>query len=152
RLKAAALAQATAALLALGADMIARYRTLKESRAALDYEDLILAARALLESPGIAPWVLFKLDGGVDHILVDEAQDTNPAQWKLVELLAEEFFVGEGARPGPRTVFAVGDVKQSIFGFQGAEPASFIAMRDHFERKLAAFQSELAVVPLTISF
>ena len=100
RLKAARLAESSAAILTLGTEMIERYARLKESHAALDYEDLVLAARHLLETPGIAPWVLFKLDGGIDHILVDEAQDTNPAQWKIIELLAEEFFVGEGAQLG----------------------------------------------------
>jgi ATP-dependent helicase/nuclease subunit A len=157
RLKAARLAESSSAILTLGEEMIARYARLKESHAALDYEDLVLAARHLLETPGIAPWVLFKLDGGIDHILVDEAQDTNPAQWKIIELLAEEFFVGEGAqygRPsaGPRTVFAVGDVKQSIFSFQGADPEAFVAMRRHFDRRLASLGSLLEEVPLTISF
>ena len=152
RLKAARLAESSAAILTLGTEMIERYARLKESHAALDYEDLVLAARHLLETPGIAPWVLFKLDGGIDHILVDEAQDTNPAQWKIIELLAEEFFVGEGARPGPRTVFAVGDVKQSIFSFQGADPEAFVAMRRHFDRRLASLGSVLEEVPLTISF
>ena len=152
RLKAARLAESSAAILTLGAEMIERYARLKESHAALDYEDLVLAARRLLETPGIAPWVLFKLDGGIDHILVDEAQDTNPAQWRIIELLAEEFFVGEGARPGPRTVFAVGDVKQSIFSFQGADPEAFVAMRRHFDRRLASLGSVLEEVPLTISF
>jgi ATP-dependent helicase/nuclease subunit A len=152
RLKAARLEESSAAILTLGAEMIERYARLKESHAALDYEDLVLAARRLLETPGIAPWVLFKLDGGIDHILVDEAQDTNPAQWRIIELLAEEFFVGEGARPGPRTVFAVGDVKQSIFSFQGADPEAFVAMRRHFDRRLASLGSVLEEVPLTISF
>src|SRR5262249_30596099 len=152
RRRALRLAEATAGLLTLGHDMIERYQALKETHVALDYEDLVLAARGLLETPGIAPWVLFKLDGGVDHILVDEAQDTSPDQWKIVELLAEEFFTGEGARPGPRTVFAVGDVKQSIFSFQGADPAAFLAMRRHFERRLMDMRSLLDVVPLTISF
>ncbi|HXU58216.1 MAG TPA: UvrD-helicase domain-containing protein, partial [Verrucomicrobiae bacterium] len=157
RLRAVRLAESTEAILTLGADMIERYARLKESHAALDYEDLVLAARRLLETPGIAPWVLFKLDGGIDHILVDEAQDTNPGQWKIIELLAEEFFVGEGAqygRPlaGPRTVFAVGDVKQSIFSFQGADPEAFVAMRRHFDRRLASLGSVLEEVPLTISF
>jgi ATP-dependent exoDNAse (exonuclease V) beta subunit (contains helicase and exonuclease domains) len=151
-MKAARLAESSAAILTLGAEMIECYARLKESHAALDYEDLVLAARHLLETPGIAPWVLFKLDGGIDHILVDEAQDTNPAQWKIIELLAEEFFVGEGARPGPRTVFAVGDVKQSIFSFQGADPEAFVAMRRHFDRRLRAMGSLLEEVPLTISF
>src|SRR5262249_5230737 len=72
RLRAALLLESTAALLTLGADILARYRRLKESHVALDYEDLILAAGALLRRPGVAPWVLYKLDGGIDHILVDE--------------------------------------------------------------------------------
>jgi ATP-dependent helicase/nuclease subunit A len=151
-LKAARLVESTGALVRLGAEMIEHYRRLKERRVLLDYEDLVLAACRLLQTPGIAPWVLFKLDGGIDHILVDEAQDTSPAQWKIIELLAEEFFVGESARPGPRTVFAVGDLKQSIFSFQGADPEAFLAMQRHFDGRLANLNSRLDVVPLTISF
>jgi ATP-dependent helicase/nuclease subunit A len=152
RLRAARLLESTAALLTLGVDMLARYQRFKESHVALDYEDLILAAGALLRRPGVAPWVLYKLDGGIDHILVDEAQDTSPAQWAVIAALAEEFFTGEGARPGPRTVFAVGDVKQSIFSFQGADPQAFVAMRGHFARKLDNLRRQLEEVPLTISF
>src|SRR5262249_30697411 len=150
--RAARLAESTAGLLTLGWAMIERYNALKEQHAVLDYEDLVLAAGRLLQTPGIAPWVLFKLDGGVDHILVDEAQDTSPGQWKIIALLAEEFFVGEGARPGPRTVFAVGDVKQSIFSFQGADPEHFLRMRRHFADRVESLGSRLEVVPLTISF
>ncbi len=152
RLKAAELVEATKALLALGHDILERYRRIKEGHVALDYDDLILAARDLLRRPGIAPWVLFKLDGGLDHILVDEAQDTNPAQWEVIKALAEEFFVGEGAAPGPRTVFAVGDAKQSIFSFQGADPGAMAKVRDHFHRRLANIGRQLEDVPLSISF
>jgi len=152
RLAAARLAEATAALMVLGADILERYRQLKDGRAALDYEDLILSARWLLERPGIAPWVLYKLDGGLDHILLDEAQDTSPAQWEIVARLAEEFFVGETAQPGPRTVFAVGDAKQSIFAFQGADPAAFADMRRHFAARIEGMGSQLQDVPLDISF
>src|SRR3546814_17309542 len=101
--------------------MVERYRREKENRALLDYDDLILRTAALLREPGVAPWVLFKLDGGLDHILIDEAQDTNPDQWDVVAALAEEFFSGEGARSVCRTVFAVGALKQSIFSFQRAD-------------------------------
>ena len=71
--------------------------------------------------------MLYKLDGGLDHILVDEAQDTSPAQWDVIRALAEEFFSGSGAREVARTLFAVGDEKQSIYSFQGAAPTMFAA-------------------------
>lgn len=140
---------ATAAIARLGKAMIEEYERHKASRALLDYDDLVLKTRDLLLRPGIAPWVLYKLDGGLDHILVDEAQDTNPEQWEIVQLIAEEFFTGEGAREARRTVFAVGDAKQSIYSFQRADPAKFIAMRGHFERVAA---KDWRRVPLEISF
>jgi ATP-dependent helicase/nuclease subunit A len=145
---AAGIYTATAAIARLGSAMIDAYERHKASRALLDYDDLILKTRDLLQRPGVAPWVLFKLDGGLDHILVDEAQDTNPEQWEIVQLIAAEFFVGEGARDARRTVFAVGDAKQSIYSFQRADPAKFIAMRAHFER----VAQEWRRVPLEISF
>lgn len=146
---AAELHAATAAIARLGWAMIEEYERHKTTRALLDYDDLVLKTRDLLRRPGIAPWVLFKLDGGLDHILVDEAQDTNPEQWEIVQLIAAEFFVGQGAREAPRTVFAVGDAKQSIYSFQRADPAKFIAMRAHFER---AAGEAWRRVPLEISF
>jgi len=152
RLNAATLAEATAALLALGAAVLEAYRRHKEARALLDYDDLVLATRDLLRRPGVAPWVLFKLDGGLDHILIDEAQDTNPDQWQVVQALAEEFFAGEGARQELRTVFAVGDPKQSIYSFQRADPAAFEAMRRHFRARVQDARAEWAEVPLNISF
>ena len=152
RLKAAALVEATRALLTLGSDILRRYGQIKESQGALDYEDLILRSRELLRRPGVAPWVLFKLDGGIDHILVDEAQDTNPAQWEVIKALAEEFFTGEGASAARRTIFAVGDVKQSIFSFQGADPGALGKVRRHFAERLDAIGRQLEDVPLNISF
>ena len=137
RLRAMAVAEASAAMLHLGAEILAHYELEKSRRAALDYDDLILTVRDLLAAPGRAPWVLFKLDGGIDHVLVDEAQDTSLEQWEIVTALTAEFFAGEGRRSGtepPRTLFAVGDEKQSIFGFQGAAPAAF----QHMRRRLAA--------------
>lgn len=132
RLRAVDILTDTMALLTLASDMLDRYERRKAATAKLDFDDLILKTRDLLRRPGIAPWVLFKLDGGLDHILIDEAQDTNPAQWQVIEALAGEFFVGEGAVDRPRTVFAVGDVKQSIYSFQGADPLEFIAKRAQF--------------------
>ncbi|MEE8248312.1 MAG: UvrD-helicase domain-containing protein, partial [Alphaproteobacteria bacterium] len=122
------------------------------ARALLDYDDLILGARDLLQGDGAAAWVLFKLDGGLDHILIDEAQDTNPEQWDVVRLLAAEFFVGKGAREGPRTVFAVGDAKQSIYSFQRADPGAFARMRAHFAERAGEIGQTLEKVDLAHSF
>ena len=118
----------------------------------LDFDDLVARALALLRRPGVAPWVLFKLDGGLDHILIDEAQDTNPEQWEIVAALAEEFFAGEGARGPIRTVFAVGDAKQSIYSFQRADPQAFLRMRQHFQQRVAAAKQDWRELPLDISF
>ena len=99
-----------------------------------------------------ARWVLYKLDSGIDHILVDEAQDTSEAQWKILEELTGEFAAGRGQSPGPRTFFAVGDEKQSIFSFQGAAPQMFDKMRRKFEAQFTAGAQPFAHVPLTLSF
>jgi ATP-dependent helicase/nuclease subunit A len=135
---ACALLHATAAMMRLASALLQEYERHKGLHAQLDYDDLILKTCALLERPGVAAWVLFKLDGGLDHILVDEAQDTNPEQWQVVRALAEEFFTGAGARAIRRTVFAVGDAKQSIYSFQRADPRAFLTMREHFRGRAEA--------------
>ncbi|MBI2236775.1 MAG: double-strand break repair helicase AddA [Magnetospirillum sp.] len=152
RIKAAGVAEATAALLSLGHALLAAYQRRKTARALMDYDDLILAARELLMRPGAAPWVLFKLDGGIDHVLIDEAQDTNPDQWAVVAALTEEFFAGRGARETVRTVFAVGDAKQSIYSFQRADPRAFEAMRKRFASHVPAAGQDWAEVALQVSF
>src|SRR5260370_4354588 len=134
---ACALLRATGALGRLADALLQQYERYKTLHARLDYDDLILRSRDLLNRPGVASWVLFKLDGGLDHILVDEAQDTNPEQWRIVAALAEEFFSGRGAREGERTIFAVGDTKQSIYSFQRADPDEFRRMRAHFRDRVA---------------
>ena len=120
---------ATAAMLRLADATIAAYQRLKTARGALDFDDLVIKTTALLARSDAAQWVHYKLDRGVEHILVDEAQDTSPRQWLVVKALVEEFFAGEGASGTTRTLFAVGDQKQSIFSFQGAVPAWFSLMR-----------------------
>ena len=128
------------------------YESAKRQRGALDYDDLIVATLNLLERKQAAPWVQFKLDGGLDHILIDEAQDTSPEQWAIVRALTEEFFSREArGTKNPRTLFAVGDEKQSIFSFQGADPAQFDINRQHFERQLREAQLPFAEAPLTTS-
>jgi ATP-dependent helicase/nuclease subunit A len=119
------MASASAALLTVAAPILQNYAAEKTAAAQLDYSDLIGRTSALLKDTGAA-WVLYKLDGGLDHLLLDEVQDTAPEQWRIAARLTGDFFAGEGARDGTnRTVFAVGDIKQSIYSFQGAEPAAF---------------------------
>lgn len=137
----------------------AAYQELKDARALLDYDDLITLTVGLLKSRGAA-WVHYKLDEGLDHILVDEAQDTSPGQWEIIRLLSDDFFSGFDARrevreqrgEGPRTLFAVGDEKQSIFSFQGADPASFAHMRDYFSARASNAALEWRDIPLLASY
>ena len=112
------------ALLTLAAPVLNAYAEHKEASGLLDYDDLIGRTSNLLVDPGAA-WVLYKLDGGLDHLLLDEVQDTAPAQWQIAHALTAEFFAGQGARDADRTVFAVGDRKQSIYSFQGADTEEF---------------------------
>lgn len=120
-------AEDAAAALALALKLDQAYEDAKNASGALDFDDLIAAARKLLAHSEAAPWVLYKLDGGLDHILIDEGQDTSPGQWDLIAPLQDEFFSGKGARGEKvRTMFAVGDPKQSIYAFQGADPKRFL--------------------------
>lgn len=157
RIRVQVTAQASAGLLRLGEAIQRAYAMEKSARDLLDFDDLILKSRDLLtgEDASVA-WVLFKLDGGLDHILIDEAQDTNPEQWEVVAALADEFFAGAGQRDddehGPRTVFAVGDVKQSIYSFQRADPEAFHKMRVHFETRVKQAQQVWDMVPMDVSF
>ncbi len=131
---------------------LAEYEARKQARGWLDFDDLIGKAGALLSDPALAAWVLYRLDGGIDHILVDEAQDTSPAQWRVIERLTQEFTSGESARDVARTIFVVGDPKQSIYSFQGAEPAAFARMKAHFAAGLAQVGQGLQDLRLEYSF
>jgi len=129
------------------------YETRKLSLGMLDFDDLIGKAKALLTDEKVAQWVLFRLDGGIDHVLVDEAQDTSPNQWAVIKQLTHEFTAGVGANPDKeRTIFVVGDVKQSIYSFQGAAPEAFDQMRHHFSEALAHVGRNLADMSLNYSF
>ncbi|WP_138466867.1 double-strand break repair helicase AddA [Poseidonocella sp. HB161398] len=146
-------AKRTAVLHRYAAALLPRVEAAKLARGWLDFDDLILRTRALLTDPAVAQWVLYKLDGGIDHILVDEAQDTSPEQWDVIRLLAQEFTAGEGTRGEvPRTIFVVGDKKQSIYSFQGADPREFDRMRGHFGTGLAAIGATLHSRGLAHSF
>ncbi len=144
RLRAVICRDRSGALLTVAYAVLTRYRDEKARRGLLDYDDLIDKALALLTSIDAA-WVHYKLDFGIDHLLVDEAQDTSRKQWQIVLRLVAEFTAGAGARDVVRTIFAVGDEKQSIYSFQNAAPKEFVEMRRHFERAHAAIA--LAFVP-----
>jgi ATP-dependent helicase/nuclease subunit A len=155
RRRACRLLAATRALLGLGAPVLNGYQARKSARGLMDYDDLILSAQRVLQDPGSA-WVLYKLDGGLEHVLLDEAQDSNPAQWGIAAALTEEFFAGQGrerdGEPPIRTVFAVGDVKQSIYGFQGADATGFARWKTVFDARCKAIEAELRDVQLKVSF
>jgi ATP-dependent helicase/nuclease subunit A len=133
RLRAVICRDRSAALLTIVHEILRRYQSEKDRRGLLDYDDLIDKTVALLGNVDAA-WVHYKLDFGVDHLLIDEAQDTSTKQWRIVRNLVAEFTAGAGARPATRTVFAVGDEKQSIYSFQNAAPKEFGEMRRYFER------------------
>ncbi len=143
----------TLALHRFAQPFLAEYERRKQLRGWLDFDDLILRAGRLVNDPAVAAWVLFRLDGGIDHILVDEAQDTSPAQWRVIESLAREFTTGDSARSDrARTIFVVGDRKQSIYSFQGADPAEFTRMRDQFGAALGEVGQRLGDLQLEYSF
>jgi ATP-dependent helicase/nuclease subunit A len=142
----------TEALLRIAIAVAANYRREKAERGLLDYDDLIDKTLALLAS-GASGWVHYKLDRGVDHVLIDEAQDTSPRQWDIIAHIISEFTSGAGARDGVmRTVFAVGDEKQSIFSFQGAAPREFAARRWELKKKFEDASLEFESIPFTYSF
>ncbi len=152
---AARCADATTALLRLARPILRAYDARKRELDQLDYGDLIARTQALLEEPGAA-WVLYKLDGGIDHLLLDEVQDTAPEQWHIAHRLTDEFFAGLGARPGvdapDRTFFAVGDPKQSIYSFQGADRDEFTRSRIKLAERVGGSGQRWESVTLDVSF
>ncbi len=152
RLSLAECFETTVAMLRLADAAIGEYEGVKAARGALDFEDLVVKTATLLSRAEARYWVQYKLDRGLDHILVDEAQDTNPRQWQVIRSLAEEFFAGEGASEKVRTLFAVGDEKQSIFSFQGAVPSWFRDVQHELGRRARAAEHDFADVQLHLSF
>jgi ATP-dependent helicase/nuclease subunit A len=142
----------TSALLHIAVAAAANYRREKQERGLLDYDDLIDKTLLMLDKVS-AGWVHYKLDRGVDHVLIDEAQDTSPRQWDIVEHIISEFAAGHGARDGvTRTMFAVGDEKQSIFSFQGAAPREFAERRARFSSRFKSADLDFESISFTYSF
>src|SRR5439155_15390740 len=152
RRRAVTIRDRTQALLHIAIAAAANYRREKQERGLLDYDDLIDKTLAMLDRVSSC-WVHYKLDRGVDHVLIDEAQDTSPRQWDIVAHIISEFTSGAGARDGVvRTIFAVGDEKQSIFSFQGAAPHEFDLRRHELKRRFTDAGLTFDPVSFTYSF
>jgi ATP-dependent helicase/nuclease subunit A len=152
------LAALSAAFLRLALPVLRQQARRRQVEGLMDYGDLILRSNDLLRDPGAA-WVLFKLDHGLDHLLLDEVQDTAPAQWTIAGSLTAEFFAGQSAREAraekgapERTVFAVGDRKQSIYGFQGADLRSFDDWRERLRSRVRTSRRDWHDGALDVSF
>ncbi len=152
KLVAAELIARSEAMLDVVAAISAHYEQAKRARSLLDFDDLIEQLAALLKDEAQGTWVRYKLDAGISHILVDEGQDTNPQQWEVIGALVDDFFFGDSAADRPRTIFAVGDQKQSIFSFQGAEPEVFVDAGRQYAFSAKAAHFEVTHVPLRHSF
>jgi ATP-dependent helicase/nuclease subunit A len=149
----AELATAIAAALRAALAYARAYAEAKRTRGLVDFNDQISLTRKLLAEPGMGDWIRFKLDQTTDHILVDESQDTNRAQWDIIDALADEFWAGAGAKPDAlRTLFAVGDYKQAIYGFQGTDPQHYERAGLSFELKAVRAEREFQRLSLNQSF
>jgi ATP-dependent helicase/nuclease subunit A len=146
-------AERLAPALLTGKVYAAQYRQMKHARGLVDFDDMIARTAVLLSKSGMAEWVRYKLDRKIDHILIDEAQDTNEAQWKIIESLSDDFFSGAGAgQERPRTVFAVGDFKQAIYSFQGTAPEKYRDAGERLEERIAGAGETLHQLSLSQSF
>lgn len=142
-----------ASALLAGKAFALRYEAIKRSRGLVDFDDLIAKAAGLLTTSGMTEWVRYKLDRKIDHILVDEAQDTNAKQWAIIEALSDDFFAGHGAKAEkPRTIFAVGDFKQAIYGFQGTDPERYREAGERYASRLREQDRKLHRLTLSQSF
>jgi ATP-dependent helicase/nuclease subunit A len=155
QLRSARVAEATVQVLAMASAYAEAYHQAKTRRGALDFADLVSRTRQLVAERPDAAWVLYKLDGGIDHILVDEAQDTAPEQWDIVRRLTGEFWAGAGLRrqgAADRTLFVVGDEKQSIYSFQGADPRRLLEETQRYIADIVAADQPAYGAPLLVSY
>ena len=142
----------TMAVFDLSAAFADMYRKIKSERNLLDFEDLILYTKKLFSSPDVMGWILSQLNVRLTHILVDEAQDTSPTQWDILRMLTTDFFTDGDTGNNPHSLFVVGDTKQSIYAFQGADPRAFDSSRTEISRQIHQSMRELHEIPLTHSF
>jgi ATP-dependent helicase/nuclease subunit A len=141
----------TMALFDLSMEFAKTYKQIKQEHNLLDFEDLILYTQKLFSKPDVMGWVLSQLDISLSHILVDEAQDTSPQQWNILRNLAGDFFT-EGNDSDNRSLFVVGDTKQSIYGFQNADPNAFAESREAIAEQIKQNYRTIQEVSLDQSF
>ncbi|MGV2432818.1 MAG UNVERIFIED_CONTAM: UvrD-helicase domain-containing protein [Rickettsiaceae bacterium] len=132
--------------------IIDKYTNYKRNLVSLDYDDLIYYAKELLSNNHMKDWVLYKLDGGIKHLLVDEAQDTSPKQWQIIEAIMREFYSGDTASKEERTIFIVGDEKQSIYSFQGADVSNFSNVSRYIQDQMHKAQKQYKNIELESSY
>lgn len=152
RVKSMEVVRASEALFTIANAILIEYANLKQRRNMLDFSDLIRKAADLLNRKDITAWVQYKLDRGIDHVLVDEAQDTSPLQWEIINALTDEFYAGKGAHDTHRTMFVVGDEKQSIYSFQGADPSEFDKQKRALQKRTDQINIQTKDVKLNLSF
>jgi ATP-dependent helicase/nuclease subunit A len=145
-------AEINLAFMQLAYEIYKAYENIKLSLGVLDFNDLIIKTHKLLNKSLVIPWILYKLDNKISHILVDEAQDTNPLQWDIIRVFVEEFFTGSSSNQENRSIFVVGDVKQSIYSFQGASPEYFNVIKALFKEKVKNAEKIWHQVPMNTSF
>lgn len=142
----------TMAIFDLSAAFTEIYKKIKSQKKLLDFDDLILYTKKLFSSPDNMGWVLSQLNVKLTHILVDEAQDTSPEQWDILRTLSGDFFTEGNTADDPHSLFVVGDTKQSIYGFQGADPKAFDDSRKEIGRQIQNTMREIHEIPLVQSF
>ncbi|MGN0929741.1 MAG: double-strand break repair helicase AddA [Alphaproteobacteria bacterium] len=142
----------TIAVIDIALELMNTYKSLKEKEGVMDFSDLIETVEHLFKKPNISEWILYKMDGGISHILIDEAQDTSPIQWDIVDTLTEQFFTTARDEKNMKSIFSVGDRKQSIFGFQGADISLFEKYKKHFKERVESDGFVFKDLPLNRSF
>lgn len=142
----------TLAVIDIAIELMNIYKSLKVKEGVMDFSDLIETVEHLFKKPNISEWILYKMDGGISHILIDEAQDTSPIQWDIVDTLTEEFFTTARSEKNMKSIFSVGDRKQSIFGFQGADISLFEKYKKHFKHRVESDGFVFKDLPLNRSF
>lgn len=144
--------RATISIINIGLELNLIYEKSKKEQSVMDFNDLITFVQKLFSTPNICEWILYKLDGGISHVLIDEAQDTSPLQWQIVDYLTDEFFTTARTKDDMKSIFTVGDRKQSIFSFQGANINLFETYRSKFKHKVQDNNFDFRDLPLNRSF